>query len=152
MEEILGKIKEQAGKAKDYAKKFGKTTVDKTNTVVSQTKLKLAISKTEDKIKEVYAEIGGKIYEGYAENLGAPDVKEQCEQIDGLYKEIEDLKQQLADISDTVKCDSCGASNNAKNVYCAKCGEKLNAETAKDIVEEAVEAVSEVVDAVIPED
>lgn len=141
MEEILGKVREQASKVKDYAKKFGKTTVDKTNTVVSQTKLKLAISKAEDKIKEVYAEIGGAVYESYADGAGIPDVKEQCEKIDSFYKELEDLRQQLSEISETVKCESCGAYNKADNAYCSKCGEKLNAQTPVETVEEAVETV-----------
>lgn len=146
MEELLAKIKEQAGKAKDVAKKFGKTTVDKTNTVVSQTKLKLAISKTEDKIKEVYAQIGGEIYDCYSKGAGAPNVQEQCEKLDDLYKEIENLKEQLAEISESVKCASCGAYNRAEDAYCAKCGEKLNADvkaTAEDVVEAVETFVSE---------
>lgn len=146
MEELLAKIKEQAGKAKDVAKKFGKTTVDKTNTVVSQTKLKLAISKTEDKVKEVYAQIGGEIYDCYSKGAGAPDVQEQCEKLDDLYKEIENLKEQLAEISENVKCASCGAYNRAEDAYCAKCGEKLTVEkaakAAEEVVEEVVEAVT----------
>ena len=51
MEEVFDKIKVQANRAKDEAKKWTKTVIDKTNNVVNQTKLKFAINETEDKIK-----------------------------------------------------------------------------------------------------
>ena len=56
MEEMFDRIKEHAYKAKDGAVKLTKTVIGKTNNVVSQTKVKFAISETEDKIKEIYGE------------------------------------------------------------------------------------------------
>ena len=150
MDEILTKIKERADQVKEYAKKFGKKTVDKTNTVVSQTKLKMAIGKTEDKIKEILAEIGGNVYKSYTDGDSAPDVSEQCKKLDELYKEIEDLNEQFSEISNSVKCESCGTNNKAGSAYCSKCGAKLSEEnTAQEASEDFIE---EVVEAVTPED
>lgn len=125
MEEILEELKEKAEQAVEYAKKLGKKTVDKTNTVVSQTKLKLAVSKSRDKITDVYAEMGEKLYESHVNGTELPDFTELYEAVETLKKEIDDINEQIEEISNTVKCASCGASNSSDNVYCGQCGEKL---------------------------
>ena len=149
MEEIISTLKEHAEKVKDGAVKLSQTVFDKASTVVDQTKIKFAIGKTEDKIKSIYSEIGCEIYASYAGGATEyPDVQEMCEKLDALNKELADLKEQLAEISSTVKCSSCGAYNNDKNVYCASCGEKLSkdadggfAEAAKEAAETAKDAL-----------
>ncbi len=126
MEEVFDKLKEHASKAKDGALKLTKTVIGKTNNVVSQTKLKFAISETEDKIKEIYSEIGKSIYDSYKTD-GNTDGKlsEKCRKIDALMLEAAELKEQLAELKETVKCSDCGAYNHSEDVYCSKCGKKL---------------------------
>ena len=58
MDDILGKVKEHAAWAKDEAAKLSKHVYEKTNNVIGKTKISFAISETESKIKDVYAEIG----------------------------------------------------------------------------------------------
>ena len=127
MEEVFDKIKEKAYKAKDGAVKLTKNVIDKTNNVVNQTKLKFAISETENKIEDIYAEIGKVVYEKYVDtNEACCDfVAEKCGKIDALKEEAADLKEQLAQLKETVKCSACGAYNSAEDVYCSKCGAKL---------------------------
>lgn len=126
MEEVFDKLKEHASKAKDGALKLTKTVIGKTNNVVSQTKLKFAISETEDKIKEIYAEMGKLVYDTY-KSTGAVDdsLAEKCRKIDALVLEAAELKEQLAELKETVKCADCGAYNHADDTYCSKCGAKL---------------------------
>ncbi len=127
MEEVFDKIKEHTNKAKDGAAKITKTVIDKTNSVVSQTKLKYAISETSGKIDDIYKEMGKAVYERYLsdDETCCDAMREKCEKIDALNEEIEELKMQLAEIKETVKCPKCGAYNNTGSAYCSKCGEKL---------------------------
>lgn len=145
MEEVFDKIKEHAYKAKDGAVKLTKTVIDKTNNVVNQTKLKFAISETEDKIKDIYTEIGKAVYEKYADTDEAccGFVAEKCGKIDALKEEVADLKEQLAQLKETVKCGSCGAYNHADDVYCSKCGEKLKDEDDfEEDIDDSVDVVT----------
>ena len=111
MEEVFDKIKVQANRAKDEAKKWTKNVIDKTNNVVNQTKLKFAINETKDKINEIYAEIGKTVYEEIevGGNIGDA-VREKCEKIDALQIELGELKEQLAELKEK----ESGAKNSAK--------------------------------------
>lgn len=133
MEEMFDRIKEHAYKAKDGAVKLTKTVIGKTNNVVSQTKVKFAISETEDKIKEIYGEMGKAAYERYKESGNCCDgVAEKCGKIDALMEELTELKEQLAELKETVKCPNCGGYNHAEDAYCSKCGEKLDTDDYTD--------------------
>lgn len=126
MEEVFDKIKVHAYKAKDGAVKLTRSVIDRTNNVVSQTKLKFAINETEDKIKDIYTEIGKAVYERYAASGEVYDtVSERCGKIEDLKAEAKDLKEQLAQLKETVRCPACDAYNHTDDVYCLKCGEKL---------------------------
>lgn len=126
MEEMFDKLKEQAYKLKDGAVKVTKTVVNKTNNVASQTKIKFAISETQDKIKDIYAEIGKIVYEKYKSGDAVCEcMTDKCTKIDSLFDEVVELDKQLADLKQTVKCFKCGAYNNADDVYCSKCGNKM---------------------------
>ncbi len=127
MEEVLDKIKTQAGKAKDGAVKITKTVIDKTNNVVNQTKLRFALGETNNKITDVYAEIGKDIYKAYRSgmDLASDETQAKCEKIDSLREELAELKAQLAELRDCVECPRCGEYNNTEHKYCSKCGEKL---------------------------
>ena len=140
MEEVFDKIKVQANRAKDEAKKWTKTVIDKTNNVVNQTKLKFAINETKDKINEIYAEIGKTVYEEseVGGNIGDA-VREKCEKIDALQIELGELKEQLAELKETVKCPKCGAYNHIDDVFCSKCGEKLTSD--EDFAEQESEDI-----------
>ena len=146
MEEVFDKIKEKAYKAKDGAVKLTKNVIDKTNNVVNQTKLKFAISETESKIEDIYAEIGKVVYEKYADTNEAccEFVAEKCGKIDALKEEAAELKEQLEQLKETVKCPVCGAYNGTEDVYCSKCGEKLyNTEFAsEDDIDDSVNVVT----------
>lgn len=130
MDEFIGKVKEQASKAKSEAVNLGKRVYDKTNTAISIGKLSFAISETEGKIKDEYAAIGKIIYEKYLEKGGnvCDCVKAGCEAIDSLYAEKMTLKEKKAELKESVTCPQCGEFNKKTAVYCSKCGLKLEEE------------------------
>ena len=104
MEEVFDKIKEHAYKAKDGAVKLTRTVIDKTNNVVNQTKLKFAISETEDKIKDIYTEIGKAVYEKYADTNEAccGFVAEKCGKIDAIIEKIDTQIERLKELKSSL--------------------------------------------------
>lgn len=112
MDEFFERLKEQAYKAKDEAAKLGKQVYAKTNNVISQTKLSFAINETDSKIKDVYSEMGKKLYEAYLISGNCIDeLKEECEQLDALFKEKEALREKMSELKESVKCPECGKYN-----------------------------------------
>ena len=138
MEEILEKIKVHAGKAKDGAVKLTRKVIGKTNNVVDQTKVKFAISDTQNKINELFSEIGREIYTCHANGTDVPDFGETFAKLGDLHSEVEDLCEQLSCLKNTKQCPSCNTYNDKNNEYCAKCGEKLSMD---DDAEEAADEV-----------
>ena len=126
MEEVFDKIKEHANKAKDSEVQVTKTVIEKTNNIVNQTKLKFSISETESKIKDIYTEIGKAVYENYKSTGEViDDMEEKFAKIDAMTEEVNELKEQLYQLKENVKCPKCGAYNHSDDVYCSKCGERI---------------------------
>ena len=137
MDEFFERLKEQAYRAKDEAAKLGKQVYAKTNNVISQTKLSFAINETESKIKDVYSEMGKKLYEAYLISGNCIDeLKEECEQLDALIKEKEALREKMSELKESVKCPECGKYNKSDASYCSKCGAKLSDSPEEDYEEE----------------
>lgn len=144
MDEIFDRVREHASKAKDEAAKLTRQVVDKTNNLITQTKLNFAVSETEGKIKEIYTQMGKKVYE---KHLNGDDVyeelEESCMKIDDLMAEAADLREKLAEVKDSVKCSECGEYNKKTSIYCSKCGSVLRDTEAEQAVkaEETEETV-----------
>lgn len=144
MDEFFYKMKDQAVKAKDEAAKLAHRMVDKTNNLMTQTKIGFAVSETEDKMKEIYMNMGEKVYKRYTEGtLLCECMRESCEKLDELKEELADLKAKLAEVKNSVKCEKCGESNPKDAHFCAKCGEALKNDdfTTDSYNEDEVEAV-----------
>lgn len=139
MDEFFDKIKDRAIKAKDEAAKITKHMVGKTNDVINKTKISIAISEAESKIKELYTGIGKKVYEDYAKHGDADEeYLEGCQKIDLLLAEVSELREKIAELQDTKMCD-CGEYSKKDSMYCAKCGKKFyNEENTSNTDEETV--------------
>ncbi len=138
MDDFFEKLKSGAAEFKKGAKKVTKQVVRKTNDAVSQTKLSFAINETENKISEVYEEMGRGVYRDYLKNGETSEsMKESCAQVDKLLAEVDDLKEKVAELKQSVKCPSCGEYNKNGSLYCSKCGTQL---TKNEDTEETVEA------------
>ena len=127
MDEIFDKIKKGAIKAKDEAEKLTREAVDKTKKVIDKTKYNYTISGLESSCKDYLAELGKKLYEEYqngAEFEG--DILENCQKIDELRKDIDEIKGKIADINDGTICQNCGALIDTDASFCKKCGNKID--------------------------
>ena len=118
----------------------GLTTINvKTSNLMESSKLKTAISTKESEIVSLKSFIGETVYLNRA-NFSMDMVSDQISQIEGKYSEIEDLKNQIAQLEEKEKsilgsgsqnnapkiyCSQCGAPNEVDSLFCEKCGNKL---------------------------
>ena len=126
MDEFVEKIKSGAAKVFTEAEKFTNSAVEKTSSVVNQTKLNYAVGVNEKKIKDVFAQIGKAVYDEYKNGGECPEaIADDLKLIDSLYDEIAELKAKIADMKNSVVCSKCGAYNTNESIFCSQCGEKL---------------------------
>lgn len=138
MDDIFDKVREYAYKSKDEASKLTKQVIGKTGNIITQTKLNFTVSDIESKIKDIYTEIGKRVYERYeAEGTICEPMDDLCSKIDDLKAEAEDLKEKLAELKDSLKCPKCGEFNKSSAVFCSKCGTELK--TTEDKADEVTE-------------
>lgn len=126
MDNIIENIKKGMQTAKTEAGKLTKVVMDKTNSLVDSTKLTLAKNSTENKLNELYSQIGKAVYEEYrngAEFDG--EIGVNCVEIDKFRSELDDLNEQLAELKNIVECPDCGQACSKDSDYCPKCGTKL---------------------------
>ncbi|MDO4618072.1 MAG: hypothetical protein Q4B31_00950 [Clostridia bacterium] len=127
MDNFMGKVKDTLGKVVGGAEKYTKVAKQKTSDLITQTKHNFSINDLENKVVEVMVEIGGYIYAEHMEGAELPEeLVEKCEQIDSYKDEINELKAKIAELKESKFCSECGEYNHDKNVYCAKCGSKLD--------------------------
>ena len=87
---------------------------------------KQTTSETKSKIKDIYTEIGKSVYENYKSTGEViDDMEEKFAKIDAMTEEVNELKEQLYQLKENVKCPKCGAYNHSDDVYCSKCGERI---------------------------
>lgn len=123
---------------------LGKKTTETTSKIAREAKLKMKITENKGKIKDLYGEIGRKIYENYVreENL---DIKEfisnDCSKIAVLSKEIEDARKEILVLNNKKMCKKCFAEIERDSMFCPKCGERQTEE--KTVLEKAEEKLEE---------
>lgn len=140
MDEIFEKLRHGADKFKKSAAKVTKQVVRKTNDAVSHTKLSFAINETENKISEVYEEMGRNIYREYLKSGETSEsMKESCAQVDKLLAEVDDLKEKVAELKQSVKCPGCGEYNKNGSSYCSACGTELKSDDESNGDDDAIE-------------
>lgn len=102
-----------------------KSAAEKTNKLASETKLKLKISDNKSKIKEIYTDIGKKVYEKHIldGNICIKDeIKEELERIDELSNEIKEFERQKLELSDIKQCVNCKNEIDVSAKFCPNCG------------------------------
>ena len=127
----------------EFFEKLGKNATDtfnsageKANRFAGKTKLKFKINDNKSKIKDLYQDIGKKVYQKYVLD-GNLDIKEEIQEeltkIAGLSDEIEIYENQMLALDDKKQCVNC-KNKIEKNVkFCPECG----AEQPQEPVQEA---------------
>lgn len=122
---------------------LGKKTTETTSKIAREAKLKMKINENKGKIKELYEEIGAKVYQKHIreENINIKeDLVEQCSKLDELSKEIEEAKKEILTLNNKMLCKKCFAEIEINAQFCPKCGEKQNEEqTILEKTEEKLE-------------
>lgn len=128
-----------------FFNEIGKKTTEATNKITKETKLRLKMGENKNKINNLYEEIGKKVYEKHAreESINIKDdLKEECEKIDSLSKEIEEARLEILKLNNKRLCPNCFSEVEKSAAFCSKCGEKLAAEEVvekKDLPEDVKE-------------
>lgn len=102
-----------------------KSAAEKTNKIASETKLKLKINDNKAKIKEIYTQIGQKVYEKHvldAEMSILDEIKEDIDKIDELSNEIKDYERQKLELADIKQCINCKIEIDVSAKFCPDCG------------------------------
>lgn len=116
-------------------------TAEKTSKLAKEAKLRMKINENKSNIKDLYEEIGKKVYEKHVreENIDInTDLEEECTKIDVLSAEIETCLKSILELKEKKQCEKCHAEIELNASFCPKCGEKQPVEEVK--VAEVVEA------------
>lgn len=118
----------------DFFDKLGKKasetykyTAEKTSKFAKEAKLKMAMNENKSDIRELYEEIGKKVYMYHVNsddtNMNIETVlKEYCIQIDQICDEVEDKRKELLTLKDKKQCPNCFDEIEAECKYCPNCG------------------------------
>lgn len=113
--------------------KFGKKVEEatqvatkKSTELVEITKLNASIKAEEQKIQELYREIGEKVYEDFCiDNETYGDLDKICVQIKDSHSKIDQLKAKVREIKNVKLCSNCNAQVSSSSAFCDQCGTRL---------------------------
>ena len=118
----------------DFLNKIGKkvsqtydATAEKTSKIAKEAKLRMKINENKSDIKELYTEIGKKVYEKHVreENIDIQkDLEEECTKIDVLSSEIETCLKSILELKERKQCPKCHSEIGLDAVFCPNCWEK----------------------------
>ena len=137
-----------------FFNEIGKKTTEATSKITKETKLKLKMGDNKNKINNLYAEIGKKVYEKHTrgENIDIKaELKEECEKIDALSSEIENARLEVLKLNNKRLCPNCFAEVEKTAAFCSKCGEKLEEQEVVEEVPENVEEAEEKAEEIVEE-
>lgn len=117
-----------------------KAAARKSGDIYEVTKLSMAIGLEEDRIDNVYTQIGKIAYDSFQKGEGSFDIfKEKFDIIKGYETNINDMKQKILEMKGLKVCPVCGAELDVDSSYCSKCGVKQEIPEPK-VVEPEVRA------------
>ena len=139
---------------KSMINKIGRNITKTSKDIIKNTKLSIQLSSQEEKLKNVYIEIGKKVYEiySYGGNIGEffdekykemlaiekeiDSIKqkiaenkeakqEEAKPTQNIDKDIIDMRAQVSSVEECRICNACGQKNDVNDRFCVKCGRSL---------------------------
>ncbi|MBQ6380192.1 MAG: zinc ribbon domain-containing protein [Clostridia bacterium] len=109
----------------DKAKELAQTASEKSQEYYQISKCKFEIAQLKMKIEKNYNAIGKKVYDVKKAGEELPDFAAEMEEIDLLKADIEEQKDIISSIKNTIRCNSCGADVSEDDPFCPKCGASM---------------------------
>lgn len=103
---------------------------DKAKSISEVNNLKRKMAYEEERIIEIFADIGKSLYENRNQDIKA--FQPLCDDIDTRKRRIKKMRLELNEMRGIKLCETCGMEVNEKFVYCGNCGAKLP--SSRDIV------------------
>lgn len=119
----MGNFDKLLNKAVDLANTAGK----KTGEVVEASKIRLQSANVQNELQKMLMKLGHIVYEGHKTGCDNTELIEgYIREIDGLQQQLDELSGKMGAIKQQKKCANCGASNDEDNIFCQRCGIKLD--------------------------
>lgn len=96
---------------------------DKAKNISEVGNLKRKIAYEEERIVEIFADIGKSLYENRNQDMKA--FLPLCDDIDVRKRRIKKMRLEMNEIRGVKLCETCGTEVNEKFIYCGVCGAKL---------------------------
>ena len=107
----------------DKVSDMGRGLSEKASNVSEVSNLKRKILYEEERIVEIFADLGKKYYKNPDED---PSVfRALCDDIDARRRRIKKMKFELNTLRGYKMCPKCDAENSEKNIFCGVCGARL---------------------------
>lgn len=113
---------EQLGKRLTDA---GQGVAQQTKNFTDVTRLNGTISEKERKISQLYSSIGESYYER-RRNDSTSEELQKIEEINTLFAEIAQCREEIKQIKGVIKCPNCGAEVALNSAFCNSCGAKIS--------------------------
>ncbi|ERI95206.1 hypothetical protein HMPREF1982_00431 [Clostridiales bacterium oral taxon 876 str. F0540] len=118
-------LKDNLSKIGKYIEEGVSNVAYKSENLIEISKLNMAISSEEKMIDDIYIKIGQKVYKDYKENkVIDKSLKDKCEEIVEIEKDVNSLKKKLLKIKDKKACKKCGTEMDRDAEFCPKCGKE----------------------------
>lgn len=102
---------------------------EKAGQLVDVSKLNIKMAELKNDMKNGYINLGKAVYKAKKDNAtDDATINYEIAQIDNLSLQIDELKKQIATMTNKVLCKSCGQPNEKGSHFCTKCGEELPCE------------------------
>ena len=108
----------------------------KTGEIAKEAKLKMKMNENKAEIKDLYQEIGRKVYEKHTLSEGIDikvDLEEECTKIDILSAEIETCLNKIRELKDKKQCPNCFNEIDLESRFCNHCGKKQEVQEACEV-------------------
>ena len=99
------------------------TTADKAKSISELSNLKKRLQYEEERIEEIFSEIGKKYFEEPVQNKKLLD--SLCEDIITRQKRVKRMNFELNELKGIKVCEHCGTQIDEKFMFCGVCGAKL---------------------------
>ncbi|MDL2300871.1 hypothetical protein LJC58_00755 [Lachnospiraceae bacterium OttesenSCG-928-D06] len=121
--DFFGKVSETiTSKSKNVAKKA--------RDIVEISSLNGQITAQEDKIRQIFLELGKSVYE--QEIKADPETAEKCSEVEAAYGEIKRLEKEIVLLKGIKKCNECGFNVAAESAFCPECGRMFEKEESRE--------------------